>query len=263
MSIRTTTNGTSGSPAYRFTAGQPDAINLPNAGFQSGLPPFIWITGGGTPANNDPGLIGMDVKLDALCDDSDYGWPIMQANAPWLLGNSIARSRINDAATYARANYGATMDPPILMGVSNGWICVLEYARLFPITAMIGILTVTDASTPYVNDDLGLQQRLVDAMQPEYPGFAYPSPVPSGYDPFRDVSQWLGQGLEGKIQAWYSASDLLYARAQMSFLTQVQAEMHNIGAYGHLGTLDNFAAPVQHIDEAEMVRFVNDIVAAL
>lgn len=258
--MRTTTNGTSGSPAFRFTAGQPDAIDEPTTVI-TGLPPFIWMTGGGTAANTNPATIGMDVKLNAF---TNAGYSIMQPNVPWLLGNPIAMSRIEDAIAYARAHYGATMDPPILMGLSNGWICAAEYMRQFPVTCVIGLLPVADASTPYENDDLGLRARVEEAFDPEVePGFAYPDPIPSGYDPYRDVDQWIAQDLQGRVQGWYSASDLLYASAQMSFLAQIGAEMHNIGAYGHLGTLDDFTAPVAHMDEDLMVEFVDNAVAAL
>lgn len=296
--VRTTTNGTSGTPPFRFTPGQPDGLNTPATGtgtfgslhFNSGLPPVLFLTGGGTKADVTPTTVGATRILDAL-NDSPLGLSIGQPNVPWALGGpgttgsppgtpgtgtattphytlAVTEDAIDDACAWMRANLGCTADPPILIGMSNGWVCAITYARDHPVSGVVGFLTVTAGKDGYddaaLQTSYGIHDRITEAWNTN--GVAYPSD--GKYSPFNDIANY--PDLKGKIQAWYSCNDPLLASQQMSFLQRppIWAEMHNLGDYGHLGVLTISGElitpdPVNHVNTTEVVRFVTDIVMAL
>ena len=249
--IWTRTDGSTTTPPWRFTEDQPDSVYTPDDGIHPDMPGVVFITGGGTTANSDPSTVGADIPLSAICD---LGITVGQCNAPWYLGSTIdphdAMQAILDTIAYGQANLGWN-DKIGVFGISNGWVCALQFARLYGVDALLGILTVTAATLAYVDDPLGIRAHEEDAFD-----ITYPTPIPAGFDPYRDVADWVGLGLGPKTQAWYAGGDPLYPGQQMSFLARIRAEMHNIGAYGHLGTLDDFAAPVEHVDIPTMVAFL-------
>lgn len=248
--IRTTTNGTSGSPAYRYTAGQPDSLYTPNGGNVPGKPPIIFMTGGGTRANVDPAGINMDVHLVGI---TAAGMTVMQPDVPWLGGNDLAMTRIQDAANWGYANLGCVGDP-IVIGISNGWACAILYARQYPITGIVGILPVVAGKDGYLSDDaairaMGIRERIETAWSVTYPTL----PV-AKFSPYDDVANY--PDLRNKAQLWYAAGDALFVSEQMAFGARIGAEMHNVGAYGHLGDVNDLGAPVAHVTTATMVNFL-------
>lgn len=274
-SVRTTTDGSTTSPPYRYTAGEPDGLNEPATGYVAGLPPFVWSTGGtNITANSNPAGVGMDIALDAICEA--LGFPIAQYNAPGFIGKMPdTANRIDDAVAWLRANRGATNDPPICMGPSGGWVNSNSYARLYPVTAVIGILPVVDATSIYRNDDFGFQ-NLVETQygltynpsDPDAPG----SRIPDGFDPYRDVEMWPHSDLEHKYWCSYSGNDTLYVGSQMAYGQRIgngTAEYHNHGGYGHQGKIDlsnggfDGSDPVAHMDMDRLIDFINERLAAL
>lgn len=243
----------------RFTPGVVDAIDEPAGGFTPDEPPFIWITGGDIPADGDPAVIGMDRILNGL---TAAGHTILQANAPYYLGNDLSMSRVNDAIAYARANFGATDDPPILMGVSNGWACMIVYARQFPITGIIGILTVAAGRDGYIDDPQGTGGGLRAAIENAW-DVTYPTMPPDRFSPYDDRLNY--PNLIGKVQAWYAGNDPLYVMQQMSFLQSppIFAEMHNLGSTGHLGTFTDATVPADHVDLPRLIAFSEERMLAV
>jgi hypothetical protein len=284
---RTVNDGASSGQTGRFTPGQPDGLDCPSTGsntlpngqkYNPGRPPMIWTTGGGTPANNDPAKVGMDRILEYLCEDRGYSW--CQPNVPWLLGNPTATDRIDDAVTWARANLGATDDPPILMGMSNGWVCAIVYARQFDVAGVVGLLPVTAGVDGYVNprDDpvingFGIRGHVEDAWGVTYPTMPQDGPILSGsaspmrWSPYDDaLAGNYPTRLFGKVQMHYSCCDPLYASEQMAFGQMIRAELHNVGATGHLGTFDPSLAstePADNVDVVKLADFVDRMVEAL
>lgn len=271
-SVRTTQDGSSSGQTGRFTPGQADALNTPSAGastlvtglpsttvnYNPGRPPFIWMTGGGTAANADPANVGMDRILDYLCENRGYS--ICQPNVPWLLGNDDALDRIDDAVAWARANLGATDDPPILMGVSNGWVCAIVYARQLPVSGVAGMLTPCGSVDWYLatapgsqGDFLGVIERIEDAW-----GVSWPALPPARWSPFDDVANYP-VGL--KVHMQYSCCDPLIVGTQMAFGAMIRAEMHNVGGTGHLGAFDGTAAtePIDNVDEVALADFIDSL----
>lgn len=279
--IRSTTSGAGAD--WRFSAGQPDGLNIPSTGAVAGLPPFLWMTGGGTPASNSPTPSGMTRILDAL---NDAGYSVAQPNVPWYLGGPgttgppgaglrVTETAIDEAIAWCRqpiggnplvpAGLGATNDPPILMGVSNGWVCSIIYARTEPVTGLVGILPVVAAKDVYDSEDttirgFGLRERIEDAWNSTFPTY----PTDPKWDPYGDIDNY--PDLRGKVQCWYTANDPIMVTQMMSFYQRppIFAEAHNLGAYGHLGELfDAGASPIARIDEVRLVEFVDDLVAGL
>ncbi len=250
---RTTTSGSGAD--WRFTAGQPDAIDAPSGGSTVGEPPILWMTGGDVAANADPALIGMDRILNGLVA---AGHTIGQPNVPNLLGSPACWSRINDCIAYLRAHHGASDDPPIIIGVSNGSSCGTSFMRIYPISGFIGILPVVDATQIYVDDLLGYRHPIEVAF-----AITYPAPIPSGFDPWRDIAMWDRDGLRGLLQVWATSGDLIYQPQQFSFWAQMWAEFHNVGNSGHLGTLSDATVTLDAIDLDRLVAFVAERIAAL
>ncbi len=272
---RTTTDGSTTMPPYRFTAGYPDAINTPAGGNIPGNPPIVFMTGGDLAANSDPALIGADRILNAFTDN---GYTVCQCHVPMgqntdspttpqnvaAIGNDAsvglsgagAMERIADTITYARANLGATMDPPIILGISNGWVCGIIYARQYAITGLIGILPVVDTDSIH-NDDAGGLRKVINYEWQ----VASVAALPARARVLNDAPNY--PDLFGKVQAWYSGNDEFYVAAEMSFLTQIRAEQHNLGAYGHLGTFNDATYPCDHVDITRMIAFVNECIANL
>lgn len=266
MGTRTTTNG---SPTYRFTPGNPDGLNFPDSGHVAGNPPFVFMTGGGAAANTDPALTGMDRLLDKLTDEG--GYTIGQANVPWYLGSDIppydCHGAIDDACAWLRnpANgVNASNDPPVLIGMSNGWICAIAYALSNPVTAIIGIATPVDNKAVYDTDYGGGRAVFETAWS-----VTYPTPLPERASPAQIPDQYLAYDPEigQKVCAFYSASDFLFAPAQQMFLVSIGAEMHNYGVVGHgdgsLLTVLNGPPPADFVDADRMLEFVNERVATL
>lgn len=260
MGIRTVTNGTD---SYRFTPGQPDGLNTPVGGPVPGKPPFIWMTGGGQRANNNPAAVGFDRLLDKLTDEG--GYTLAQPDVPWMLGNDTAMSRINDAIAWVRnpANgVHATNDPPLFLGFSNGWICASIWMLNNPITGVVGCLAPVDNKIIYETDYGGGRQAFEDAW-----GVTYPTPLPERASPYQNIANYPLEDFRDKIQIFYSCSDYIMAPQQMSWFTRMMAEQHNIGPIGHTGTWGSIwlgdTGPADLIDADAMLDFVNRCVAAL
>lgn len=261
MSTRTTTTGTSGTPAFRFSSGQPDGLNEPATagplgvhGALTGRPPVVWMTGGGTLANADPATIGMDRILDYLCDVG--GYTIGQPNVPWLLGNATAMSRIDACAAWLRTWRGATSAPPILLGVSNGWVCAIIYARQFAITGIAGILPVTAGKDGYNSAELQASYDIRGHIQDAW-GVTYPTLPPARFSPYDDIANY--PDLDGKGWAAYSACDPLLVPQQVSFLVRKRFKITNLGSTGHLGPLSDSSAPVDQVDEVDLLAHIDSL----
>jgi len=283
---RTTNDGVTAGQLGRFTPGQPDGLDQPAGGSVPGLPAIIFMTGGGTAANASPAGIGMDDKLNAL---TAAGYSIGQPNVPWALGGPgttgapagtpgsglvVTEDAINDCLTWMRqpivgaVGCGCTMDPPILIGASNGWVCSITYARDFPVTGVIGFLPVTAGKDGYDDAALAASYDIHDRIAHAWNTNGVDYPSDGKYSPFDDIANY--PDLRGKVQAWYACNDPLLVAQQMSFLQRppIFAEMHNVGDNGHLGVLVISGElvtpdPVLNADTAEVVRFVDDLVAAL
>lgn len=263
MSIRTTTDGTSTTPHFRYTSGQPDGLNLPNTGTAYvGKPPMLWMTGGDISADSDPATIGMDRILNDLCDVGNFA--IMQPNTPYFLGNDTAVARINAAVTWARANLGATNDPPIIGGTSNGWYCSIIYARQFPVTGVWGVLPVTAGIDGYLDQELEDNYSLRTHIKNAWgtPAGNDPHNLPPRFSAYDDIHHYP-TSLFGKIIAWYSACDPLLVPQQMSFAARMRMEVHNIGNTGHLGPLFDSTEPCAGVDTTRLRAFFNERIAAL
>lgn len=274
MGVRTTSNGAPG----RFTADQPDGLNLPDYGAVAGRPPVIFITGGGTLASADPATISMDTVLDAFTDSATE-YAVGEPNAPWSLGGPgstgsppgtpgtnhtshltlvVTPTAINNCAAWMRTNLGCSALPPILIGVSNGWVCSIIYARDNPVTGIIGLLPVVNGHDGLVSEDatirgLGLRERIGDAWNTT----GTTPPTDPRYSPYDDIANY--PNLVGKLQLWYSCNDPLFVGGQMAFGARMRAEMHNVGDYGHLGTLFDGGLPVGHADPLAMVAFADGL----
>lgn len=274
---RTTQDGVSNGQPGRFTPGFADAVNTPTGGPIPGKPPFVWMTGGGTAASADPSKIGMDVKLDAL---TAAGFSIVQPDTPWYLGgpgstgsppgtpgSGLRRTEdaIADAIAWSNANLG-TVGDPILMGVSNGWVCSIIYARDRPVLGIIGFLTVTAGVDGYLSNDqtlrgLGLRERIALAWNADASTTPPTLPTDLRFSPYDDVNGYLPENrvglasLYGKVQGWYACNDPILVTQQMNFLQRIRAEMHNVGAFGHLGSFFDGSLPVTHADTTKVVNF--------
>lgn len=268
-STRTVTTGTG--LDWRFTAGEPDGLNVPSTGPVAGLPPCVWITGGGLEANSNPSTTGFDRILDALCEVGGYSFA--QVNAPWFLGNDNVQDRIDDAVAWLRdpANgINASMDAPILLGFSNGAICSLRYARDNTITAVVLCLPPVDNDLVYTTN-YGGGREVFEHGDPAKPGggwgITYPGTphLPDRGSPWGHEDEY--EGLGGKICVFYSASDYIFAPQDMGFYTLIRAEMHNLGPIGHIGTWSTSwlgeTGPADQIDTDRLVAFVDERVAAL
>lgn len=294
--VRTTKDGVGAN--WRYTVGYEDGLNTPSSGsnmfgslfYNPGLPPIIFLTGGGTKADTSPTGAGMTRILDKL-NDSPAGYSIAQPSVRWALGGpgttgspagtpgtgtatspnytlAITEDAIDNACAWMRTNLGCTNDPPIIIGVSNGWVCAIIYARDNPVSGIVGMLTVTAGKDGYddaaLQSSYGIHDRIKEAWNTN--GVAYPTD--GKYSPFDDIANY--PDLRGKVQAWFSANDPLLAPQQSSFLQRppIFAEMHNLGDYGHLGVLTISGElvtpdPVNHVDDTEVLRFIDDIVAGL
>lgn len=260
MGTRTTTSGSGAD--FRFTSGQPDGLNDPAGGFNPGLPPMVWITGGSIAANSNPSGIGATRLLDALTDGA-RGYTVAQCNAPALIGNPTSTGRIDDAIAWLRANRGA-VGPPIVWGISNGWVCSIIYARRKAFTAAAvlgvgGILTPTDAYDAWIDNQFGLRATVDAAWGSTYPTI---SPTDLGHpewDPNTDVENYDKVGLRDRGHMWLCPGDFLYGEQQMQFGALLGLGMTNVGPYGHLGTFTAPAAAVDHVVAADFVAFFDSL----
>ncbi len=126
----------------------------------------------------------------------------------------------------------------------------------------MGIIPGPALNDIYLGDDFGFRDDIELAFGITYPG----QPTPSL--PFRD-SPLNYPSMYGKAQLWIAGNDELYVSRHLGFWAYLRAEVHNVGATGHIGPPPGsnpaceIGAPALHIPDAEVVRFIDDIHAAL
>lgn len=98
--------------------------------------PVVWCHSAGGDAN-EPQKAGdayeiMQVLVELgfaviSFDGKTSGLTLSGSPAAQHWGNDGAQARLNDALVYLRSNYGASLDPPLIFGVSMGCLLALNY----------------------------------------------------------------------------------------------------------------------------------------
>lgn len=214
----------------RFTAATEDYVFSPRVRTQ--FRPVIYMTGGGNLPS--VGLQEAEAMIHAV---TDLGYRVYMPSVPWLLGNSTARSRIDDTLVYAKADGCADL-PPIIIGVSNGSICAMLWARDHACGGIVSILPPLDCEYLYQNNVLGLQANWQTAWS-----VTAPTPLPAHASP-------LAEALAGTLSAvpmqlYYSSDDTITQGAAASAAAGATAFLSaaarpgntssSVGALGHTG----------------------------
>jgi hypothetical protein len=254
----------------RFTPGYPDTIFAPTGGSVAGKCPAIYITGLGGRGNMDPALLQVDDLLGAICDEgyticqpdipaaqgsSNPGegiGPFGASGNPWddgAFGNPAAIAKIEDVLDWGRnpANgIGWSNDPPIMIGVSHGAMNSYYYAFDNDVTGLIGVLPVSGLQRLYDANYAAFQGGQTDAegslilieQSVSDPPMTRGGTLPTYFDLEANVGNYDKAAIRGRIQWWYTGNDDYIVEAQMSCGAQMAAEMHNLGAYMHLGVIN-------------------------
>lgn len=225
----------------RFTAAQPDLWYRPR--IWAALYPLVVFQTGGTDTAATTGMTGARPSLDALVTQGFS--VVMPAAGSW--GNATAMTRMSDAITWGRANLPCTTDPPVVIGISNGGVATLQYARQNDVTAAVTFIAPLDLNYLRDNDIASTRAGIDTAF-----GVTWSSPgveaLPAHADLLTDSDSYVGLPL----QMWTSSDDPLNnpAATQASWAASVGADWHNLGAVGHS------YASMNGVDPAAVVAFI-------
>lgn len=206
----------------RMTSGQPDAWYIPRIRAAT-RPLVVYMCGAG-----DTPLSGLNGARPLLAEIVKAGYCVVQPSTSPLFGNAVAMARIADAITWGQANLPCTNGTPAFVGISNGGICSLQYARQNPAACAVTVIAPVDIEFIRTGDLLA-QRANIDAAW----GVTYPAALPTHGDILTDKAAYVGL----PIQMWVSSNDGLdnpaVGHTQHEFATFVGADYHSAGAVGH------------------------------
>lgn len=222
----------------RFTSGIVDAFASPAV--SAGAPIVIYghgAGGNGTEIGNGFGLTSIPPIIQALVK---AGFLVIAPTATEQWGNSVTKTRYNDALTWARTVLKASDDPPSGVGASHGCPSLLNYSLDYPLTCMVGLIPAIDLQAIRVANTGGLRTSIDNAF-----GVVYPADLPAGANPTVETEALSSL----PMNIWYSdpASDA-FSENVPAFITATGAEGHNVGMLGHTNASILAAPPSEIVD---------------
>lgn len=184
----------------------------------------LWCHGGGgagatafhTPLNPNRALIHAVAEHFPILVVNDVGS---------AMGNSADQADIASALTFLHAQEGVSAGPVACIGVSQGNLAAMNYARNNPgtISCIAGIIPAVDLDDVRDNDRGGFRS-VIDAAW----GVTWPTALPVGANPM----DYPPTGTPWK--AWYSDwDDIVVEATVLAMATTLGAEAVDVGDMGH------------------------------
>jgi hypothetical protein len=165
---------------------------------------------------------------------ADAGFPIVAPDFSALWGAGASDSYFTDSITFARANLGASSDPPFFIGGSMGADIALHDAKSVGPAGVSGVMCVipaVDLEGLRTNNAQGARASIDTAWGSTGWLLDRTPPLPAGANPYDNSANYLPIPL----QLWYATDDTVSVNIA-TFATNTGADLRSVGALGHTDT---------------------------
>lgn len=204
----------------RFTSGVLDAVVQPRVRRSNPLSPVVYLHGVASNASEAVGNLTPAVRpiLAELARRRTVVAPTAVGN--W--GNATGMARLN-AALSAAVSFGASSDPPVLVGVSHGAAWAVKAAAEMTVAKLVLLIPAIHMQQLRVDDPPGLNIRAwIDSAF----GVTYPAALPAGAESYtKDIS--------GTPTLIYHAPDDPVSVDVATFASNNGADLRSLGNLGH------------------------------
>jgi hypothetical protein len=237
----------------RVLAGLNDYFMRPSRGFVQGQNRGImYAHQGGTSAFAVRDMIAQPGSARLMQALAAAGYPIAATSyiPPATVGTAAAVARVAATVTAVKtAEGGASADPVIAIGISNGFTSLINHFYTNPssVAAIVGILPLWDLDMNYQTNPGGVRSIIEQAW-----GITYPTSLPADSDPRTHTAP-----LNGKpTRLYYASDDGLFNGGQIALALAAfgaNCECIDVGALGHGD------AAINAIDKEELIAWIKEV----